>query len=128
MPKKKKTNIADKLGFSYFITTPCESWDALEYHKEWCVSKNPVDKTTVTTAIMRQLEWNKRSLDVLKNMIAELNEASSRLTDFARTRQDAIKRKKQYHQLHGFTTPYLDSPILHLLQESSSIEEEMEGS
>ncbi|CAG8664325.1 10258_t:CDS:1, partial [Paraglomus occultum] len=53
----KKINITDKPGFSYFTTTPCEEWDALEYHEEWCASKHPINKATITVAITRQLEW-----------------------------------------------------------------------
>ncbi|CAG8621956.1 6064_t:CDS:2, partial [Paraglomus brasilianum] len=53
----KKIDITDKPGFSYFITTPCEEWDALEYHEEWCASKHPINKATITLAITRQLEW-----------------------------------------------------------------------
>src|SRR6266496_835756 len=41
------------------------------------------------------------------------------LADFARAEQDVRKRRKQYHQLDGFTTPSPGSPIKY-----SSIEEE----
>ncbi|CAG8565835.1 4591_t:CDS:2 [Ambispora gerdemannii] len=169
----KEIDIADKPGFSYFITTPCEEWDALEYHEEWCASKHPINKATITVAITRQLEWfmkqgseeekkeanrmfkqfkegvkaggyiddfwikmdlerkinlqeikvsaevrkiqsdkclimNKRSLDVLKETVVEHNEASALLGDFARDGQDVRKRRKQYHQLDGYTTPSPD--------------------
>jgi len=69
----KKIDITDKPGFSYFITTPCEEWDALEYHEEWCASKHPINKATITLAITRQLEWlmkegSEEEKDLCKNV------------------------------------------------------------
>ncbi|CAG8745307.1 11687_t:CDS:2, partial [Funneliformis caledonium] len=49
----------EKLGFSYFITTPCEAWDALEYHEESRVYKYPMNKGKLTTALYKQLDWFK---------------------------------------------------------------------
>lgn len=46
-----------KLGFSYFLTTPCEAWDALRYHEEWRASKLPMNKTKITTSLYKQLDW-----------------------------------------------------------------------
>ncbi|CAG8630954.1 3715_t:CDS:2, partial [Acaulospora morrowiae] len=169
----KLSELKEKPGFSYFISTPCEDWDALEYHREWQAKKYEMSKTKVKTAITRQLEWfmengskeekstasrtlkqfqndsnsggrihdfwavifadekadfkqklvdakvreiqsdkclimNKRSLDVLKETVVEHNEASVTLADFARDGQDVRKRRKQYHQLDGYTTPSPD--------------------
>ncbi|CAG8538414.1 4379_t:CDS:2 [Cetraspora pellucida] len=195
----KEIDITDKSEFSYFITTPCEEWD-----EEWCASKHPVNKTTITLAIMHQLEWlmkegseeekkeanrmfkqfkvnhegirsarvwntfrpvsteegvkaggyiddfwikmdlerkinlqeikvsaevrkvqNKRSLDVLKETVVEHNEASALLADFARDGHDVRKRRKQYYQLDGYTTPSPGSPMIHPLEgENPFVEEE----
>ncbi|CAI2168419.1 14522_t:CDS:2 [Funneliformis geosporum] len=51
--------IEEKPGFSYFMTTPCEAWDALEYHEEWRVYKYPMNKGKLTTALYKQLDWFK---------------------------------------------------------------------
>ena len=54
---EKLSELTQKPGFSYFISTPCEDWDALEYHREWQAKKYEMSKTKVKTAITRQLEW-----------------------------------------------------------------------
>jgi len=54
---RKERNLTDKPGFSYFFTTPCEDWDALEYHREWYAMKYEMNKSKVKTALTRQLEW-----------------------------------------------------------------------
>src|SRR5438128_2320255 len=51
--------IEERPGFSYFISTPCEAWDALEYHEEWCAYKYPMNKGKLTTALYKQLDWFK---------------------------------------------------------------------
>ncbi|CAG8645740.1 229_t:CDS:2, partial [Funneliformis mosseae] len=53
----KNNEIYEKPGFSYFITTPCEAWDALEYHEEWRASKLPMNKAKITTSLYKQLDW-----------------------------------------------------------------------
>jgi len=58
----------------------------------------------------------------------EHSEASAILADFARDGQDVRKRRKQYHQLDGYSTPSPGSPIIYPLEEENTfIEEEAEG-
>ena len=51
------SKIEERPGFSYFITTPCEAWDALEYLEEWRESKLPMNKAKITTSLYKQLDW-----------------------------------------------------------------------
>ncbi|CAG8497203.1 4307_t:CDS:2, partial [Paraglomus occultum] len=69
---------------------------------------------------------NKRSLDVLKETVVEHNGASGILADFAHDGKDVKKRRKQYHQLDGNTTPCPGSPIIliHPLEEENPFIEE----
>ncbi|RIA84851.1 hypothetical protein C1645_742008 [Glomus cerebriforme] len=53
----RKTEITDKPGVSYFLTTPCDVWDPLEYYEEWYASKEPFNKAKIALAITRQLKW-----------------------------------------------------------------------
>ncbi|CAG8616033.1 17993_t:CDS:2 [Acaulospora morrowiae] len=55
------SKIEEKPGFSYFLTTPCEVWDALEYHEEWRAAKHPMNKGKLTTALYKQLDWFKNT-------------------------------------------------------------------
>ncbi|CAG8635767.1 1370_t:CDS:2 [Ambispora gerdemannii] len=41
----RKSELTDKPGFSYFMSTSCENWDALEYYEEWCAAKHPISKS-----------------------------------------------------------------------------------
>ncbi|CAJ0851358.1 4891_t:CDS:2 [Entrophospora sp. SA101] len=34
-------------GFSYFLNTPCEDWDVLQYHKAWKAAKLTMDKASL---------------------------------------------------------------------------------
>ncbi|CAG8564233.1 6184_t:CDS:1, partial [Scutellospora calospora] len=69
---------------------------------------------------------NKRSLDILKETVVEHNEASALLADFACDGQDVRKRRKQYHQLDGYTTPSSGSPMIYPLEEESLFVDEKE--
>ena len=51
------TEITDKPGFSYFLSTPCDAWDPLEYYEEWYESKELFNKAKIALAITRQLKW-----------------------------------------------------------------------
>nr|CAG8608197.1 5220_t:CDS:2 [Entrophospora candida] len=44
-------------GFSYFLNTPCEDWDVLQYHKAWKAAKLTMDKASVTRAIEKQIHY-----------------------------------------------------------------------
>ncbi|CAG8678507.1 6423_t:CDS:2 [Cetraspora pellucida] len=52
----KFSELKEKQEFSYFISTPHEDWDALEYHREWQAKKYEMSKTKVKIAITRQLD------------------------------------------------------------------------
>ena len=62
----------------------------------------------------------------MKETVVEHNEASALLADFARDGQDVRKRRKQYHQLDGYTTPSPGSPMVHPLEEENPFVEEEE--
>ncbi|KAG9301404.1 hypothetical protein G9A89_018076 [Geosiphon pyriformis] len=42
---------------AYFLNTPCEDWDILQYHKAWKAAKLPMDKASVTRAIEKQIHY-----------------------------------------------------------------------
>ncbi|RIB22708.1 hypothetical protein C2G38_2173230 [Gigaspora rosea] len=46
---------------SYFLTTPYETWDALEYHEEWRASKHPMNKEKLIIVLYKQLDWFKNA-------------------------------------------------------------------
>ncbi|CAI2191805.1 14680_t:CDS:2 [Funneliformis geosporum] len=43
------------LGFEYFLKTPCEDWDAVQYHKSWKDSNLGLDKASVIRRFNTQL-------------------------------------------------------------------------
>ncbi|CAI2181225.1 2640_t:CDS:2 [Funneliformis geosporum] len=58
------------------------------------------------------LLMNERSKNVLNETIKEHNKASESLSDFASVEYNARKRRKQNHQLDGYTSPSPLSPTL----------------
>ncbi|KAF0488280.1 hypothetical protein F8M41_022367 [Gigaspora margarita] len=127
---KKDENLIDKPGFSYFLTTPCEDWDALEYHCGMNDSKpgrhiyyfwtsifanEKTDfKRKVTNAKFCEIQ-NERSLNGLKEMTVENNKASVMLADFARA-------KKEESNITSWTDLLsVPGPIKHLSEEENPI-------
>ncbi|CAJ0868952.1 17394_t:CDS:2 [Entrophospora sp. SA101] len=128
----RKIEITDKPGFSYFLSTPCESWDALEFIKNGIKTGGYIDdfwvrnaniKDAEVSARIRDIEakrivadkhllMNERSRNILNETIEEHNKASEALSDFANVEYNARKKRKQNHQSDRYTSPLPPSPKL----------------
>ncbi|RHZ81994.1 hypothetical protein Glove_115g92 [Diversispora epigaea] len=43
-------------GFEYFLNTPCQSWDAIQYHEAWKNNNLVLDKAIVTRSFNKQIQ------------------------------------------------------------------------
>ncbi|CAB4412824.1 unnamed protein product [Rhizophagus irregularis] len=43
-------------GFDYFLNTPCNDWDVVQYHEFWKKSNFGLDKVSVTRRFNTQLQ------------------------------------------------------------------------
>ena len=43
-------------GFDYFLNTPCNDWDALQYHEFWKISNLGLGKAIVTRSFSKQIQ------------------------------------------------------------------------